>query len=475
MKPFASRFFLELWMKMFFRPLVAIFLGLALEASYTSSGLLAAEAPDPVGLAIDLLRRDDADFRRIGLDAVAHATPGEAATYRYAALLAKLPPPNQRELLAAFRDRGDAAAAAAVTAVLLASENVAVRADAIRTLGVLGNDTEVELLKASLAKPDPEQAAARRALVTLQGRGVGKQLADAARYGEPGLRPIYLSLLAERRERSILPDLPAFLSEDDAAVRLVAAQFLATFGGPDQVDGMVAGLLKAPAGRERDELSRAVVVVCTTNDRHAEAAKQFLKQFKQAAAADQETLLPTLGRIGGPEALAIVDGLVAEPARRAFGIKALTVWPTAEVSDRLFKLLGATTDATERRQLLDGLIRIAPRPDSTINDAKRLELVKQTMALCETDDDRRRLLDRADAIRTVAAFRYVVGYLDEPTLREAACQSVVDLAHHRSLRDAHKDEFAKALDRVIAVTKNQELIERANRYKEGKTWERKKA
>jgi hypothetical protein len=69
----------------------------------------------------------------------------------------------------------------------------------------------------------------------------------------------------------------------------------------------------------------------------------------------------------------------------------------------------------------------------------------------------------------------VVGYLDDPDLQEAACQSVVELAHHRQLRDAHKEEFMKALDRVIAVTKNEELIERANRYKAGKTWERKKA
>jgi uncharacterized protein (DUF1778 family) len=237
----------------------------------------------------------------------------------------------------------------------------------------------------------------------------------------------------------------------------------------------VAGLLQTPAGRERDELARAVVAVSTNNRGHAEAAKSFLEQFKQTGAAEQEILLPTLGRIGGPEALGIIDDLVADPSRRAFGLKALTVWPTAEVTGRLFALLEVTSDSAERQQLLDGLIRIAPRPDKTINDGKRLELVKQTMALCQRDEDRQRLLDRTDAIRTVEAFRFVVGYLDNPALQEAACQSVVELAHHRQLRDAHKDEFMKALDRVIAVTKNEELSERANRYKAGKTWERKKA
>jgi hypothetical protein len=51
---------------------------------------------------------------------------------------------------------------------------------------------------------------------------------------------------------------------------------------------------------------------------------------------------------------------------------------------------------------------------------------------------------------------------------------VVELAHHRSLRDANKDEFTKALDKVLATTKNEELVDRANRYKQGQTWERKK-
>jgi hypothetical protein len=258
---------------------VVVFAVLATLPGNGGSTLQAADETDPVGMAIDLLHRDDADFRQLGFDAVAHATPGEAATYRYAAELAKLPATQQQKLLAAFCDRGDAAAVAAVTALWLASDDAAVRADAIETLGVLGNDTEVELLKAALSKPDPEKAAARRALVSLQGRGVGKQLADAARFGEPGLRPVFIDILADRRERSILPDLPAVLLEGDAALRLAATRFLATFGGPDQLDGMVAGLLKAAAGREREELARAVVAVCTNNDGHAAAAQRFLDRF----------------------------------------------------------------------------------------------------------------------------------------------------------------------------------------------------
>jgi uncharacterized protein (DUF1778 family) len=187
-------------------------------------------------------------------------------------------------------------------------------------------------------------------------------------------------------------------------------------------------------------------------------------------------LLPTLGGIGGPGALAIVDELIAsqDAGRRAFGLKAISRWPDATVAPKLLELVGKARDPAERELLLGALIRIAPLPDNKLDDGQKLALVKKTMELCTADADRARLLERANAIRTVDTFRFVLPYLDQPALAASACKSVVELAHHQKLRDGHKDEFVKALDKVIATTQEAELVERATRYKEGKTWERKR-
>ena len=185
-------------------------------------------------------------------------------------------------------------------------------------------------------------------------------------------------------------------------------------------------------------------------------------------------LLPALARIGGPAVMAIIDSMLADPARRPQGLDALSKWPDATIKDRLLELLGATTDPKEKELLLGTLIRIAPLPDNKLKDAQKLELLEKTMALCEKNDDRAKVLERANAIRTIETFRFVVPYLDDPALAEPACRSVVELAHHQKLRDAHKAEFAKALDKVLGTTKDDELIQRATRYKAGQTWERKK-
>jgi uncharacterized protein (DUF1778 family) len=172
--------------------------------------------------------------------------------------------------------------------------------------------------------------------------------------------------------------------------------------------------------------------------------------------------------------MVIVDAMLADPARRPQGLEALSKWPDATVKDRLLDLLGKADDPQEKDLLLGTLIRIAPLPDNKLNDREKLDLLVKTMALCERTEDKARILERANAIRTIETFRFVVPYLDDPALAEPACRSVVELAHHQKLRDANKDEFMKALDRVLGITTNEELRERVARYKAGQTWDRKK-
>ena len=274
----------------------------------------------------------------------------------------------------------------------------------------------------------------------------------------------------------MLPDIAPFATDADAAVRRAAFRTLGSLGAAAQVPVMVGALLALEPGDERRAAERAVVAVCTRNPGHEEAAQVFLKSFAAAPETAQQSLLPILGAIGGGPALAIVDALIAspDPGKRALGLEALARWPDATVAPRLLERVEKPRDQTERDLLLGALIRIAPLPDNKLDDAAKLALVKRTMALCTTDDERARLVQRASAIRTIDTFRFVVPCLDQPGLAAAASQSVVELAHHRDLRDAHKAEFMAALDRVIATTQDPEIAERARRYKEGKTWERKR-
>ena len=71
-----------------------------------------------VEVVIGLLGDNDKDMRALGLEQVRAASPGEAATKAYAAVLPKLSPATQVGLLKALTVRGDNAARSAVVSLL---------------------------------------------------------------------------------------------------------------------------------------------------------------------------------------------------------------------------------------------------------------------------------------------------------------------------------------------------------------------
>jgi len=184
-------------------------------------------------------------------------------------------------------------------------------------------------------------------------------------------------------------------------------------------------------------------------------------------------MLSTLGRIGGPAALKILEATISDSHAplHDIGLRALCNWPDASIASRLTELAQKDEHPEHRTAALRALIRIAALPDGR-TDGEKLELLRSAMAVCTRDSERNLVLQRAQAIRTPETLRFLTPYLDQPPYAQQACQSVVELAHHRSLRDANKAEFERALDKVIQTSRDATLIDRANRYKRGQTWVR---
>ncbi len=437
-----------------------------------ADGRPSAAASQAAAEVLAFLAGDDADLRRVALDRIRHGLRGERFTAAVAEVLPQLAAAEQRAVLLALADRGDRAAVAAATAAARSTDD-GVRAAALVLIGRLGGADDVGTLVASLTAGGVAQDAARRGLVEIGGPGVAEAIRSAAATGPAAVRPVVIDAVAERRDRAAVPMLVTAAVAEEPALRGAAMRALGVFGGATEVPTMVASLMKA-SGDERAAAERALVAVCTTGRQAGAATEALVAAYAAADAAARRTILPALARVGGPQVMVIVDAMLADPATRSQGLEALSKWPDATVKDRLLELLGGTTDPKEKELVLGTLIRIAPLPDNKLNDGQKLELLQKTMGLCQQTEDKARVLERANAIRTIETFRFVVPYLDDPALAESACRSVVELAHHQKLRDAHKREFSAALDKVLGLTKNDELRERATRYKAGQTWDRKK-
>jgi hypothetical protein len=235
----------------------------------------------------------------------------------------------------------------------------------------------------------------------------------------------------------------------------------------------VQGVLRAETGREREAAEKAVMFVCSRIADGEQRAAPLLTAMGSLNESDRTAILPILGRVGGPAALQILEVAISDSDRDEHdaGVRALCNWPDASIASRLTELAQEDEHPEHRTKALRALIRIASLPDGR-TDGEKLELLRTAMAACTRDAERNLVLQRASAIRTPETLRFVMPYLDQPACARQACQSVVELAHHRSLRESNKAEFERALDKVIQTSGDATLMDRANRYKKGQTWVR---
>jgi HEAT repeat protein len=455
--------------------IVSLTVGLAVVCGWATTSFSDEKADNElVVLVIQLLGDSDKDMRALGLDQVRTAAHGESATRHFAAELPNLPPHTQIGLLSALAARGDAAARPAVLELLSDSQEESVRVAGIGALGAFGTAVDTpHLVHVLEAGSESEQRAAQSSLVRLRGESVPRAIVEEMKRTSPPLRATLIQILAARRALDTIPDILAAAVDADAEVRGAAMAALGQIGRPADIRGMVQGVLKAQPGRERAAAEKSVMFVCLRIKDPEKRAAPLLAAMRTLDEADRTALLSTLGRVGGRPALAIVESAIADrdPVVHEMGLRALCNWPNASIARRLIKLAKNDAHPKHRTTALRAVIRVAPLPDSR-SDGQRLELLKEAMAMSTRDAERKLVLQRARAIRNLETLSFVLPYIDEPAVAEEACETVVELAHHRSLREPNKASFDQALDKVILVSTDPIVVERAQRYKVGQTWAR---
>lgn len=426
---------------------------------------------DLVQTVSNLVSDKDKDTRAVGLEQVRDEVKGREATLRFAALLPKLAPEAQVGLLGALAGRGDAAARPAVLDLLDHSQ-AEVRGAAIRALGALGDKSDVPRLTKLLGNTDSEKDAVA-AITRLQGAGINAALCAGMKAAAPAQHVKLLQLLVVRHAIDCVPALLDAAKDADASVRIAALEGLGQLGGPEGIAKLVHLILDAKDPTAREEAEKALMLIAQRDPKVKvdQRALPLLKVMSGLSKKDQTALLSALGRIGGSPALKAIDKALADkdPVRNVAGRQALCNWPDGSVAPRLVEFALAAKDPAARKLFVDALIRVAPLPDER-SVVVRLTMLKKAMELAASHEQKALVLNRAKAILSLDTLRFVAPYMDQPEFTQLACKTVVELAHHKELRQPNKAEFNKALDKVIALSKDPEVLLRANHYLKGETW-----
>jgi HEAT repeat protein len=429
-------------------------------------GRLRAGGDQAGALTLEVVRGDDATARAVAVGQLADASP--AALKAVAAGLEQLTPNVRVVVLNALAARGDRALAAAALAAAKSSDEK-VRQAGLLALGRIGDAAAVPLLVEALFKNPPLAGAARASLGSLMGPGVDEKLLQQLKAEtEAGKRGELIAVLEARKTVAAVPTLLQMARGKDAGLRGRSLGALRQLAGPADIPALIKVLVSTPAGKEREDAERTVTAVCGQIPEPARRAAPVLAVYRGADRGEQLALLPLLGRIGGPDALEAVRTALASGDAETAGVAAhaLCNWPDSTASADLLKLTRNAPDAQVSKEALLALIRVNTVLDERTR-LERLAMLKKAMDLASTTAERQQVLDGVATVRHIDAFRYVLPYLDDPTLAQRACRTIVELAHSKNLREPNRRAFEPVLDRVIAMCRDKGLVERAKRYKEG--------
>jgi HEAT repeat protein len=367
----------------------------------------------------------------------------------------------------AIRIRGDKSLAPIALAAVQSKDD-AVRLAAVRTLAVVGDVSALPVLTRLAAAEDKLGEAAKQSLEAICGPKIDERIMAAMRAEkDPARRAEWIDLLASRRPAGVVPVLLGEAAHPDPAVRSRAVDALAKLAGPKDIPAMVALVLKTEKGPQRDEVEKAVRLLCQQALEVEHRADPVIEVYRSAAAADRAELLPLLGRLGGPAARASIQQALdsKDPQLHAAGVRAICNWPDPSVADQLLDLAQTGAAPAQRLVALRAFIRVVALPGN-LSDDKRLAMLKQAMQLAGRDEERALVLERASAVRSVETLRFLLPYLST-TLAEPASKSIVELARHKELRQPNKKEFGAALSTVIKTSTDPDTLEKARRCLQG--------
>ena len=416
-------------------------------------------ADDPGVLITRWLGGDDPQARRVAADNITkQSAEWLSAACRGKALAEAI---LFAEILAA---RSEKAALPILTEAAKQTGNQDLRIRGMTAMATVGDRDSVSLLIEALGEETPVSRAATSALSTLPTDLVDAAVLAAYKNSEPRQRAALSDVLVARRMTAAVPLLLELARvENDGALRSDVVFSLRGLGDETTLPKLVEIILVVKDRTHSDKMQTTYLELAK---KHENTVEPIIAAMKDDASTVR--LLPVLGRVGGKVALKKIDKAIAAENVdvRAAGIRALCNWPDASVADRLAKLAKDDKDKGVRTAALRAYIRVvslkSDRPEE-----ETLDMLKKAFQVAERPEEKVLVTERAGAVRHMQTLRWLVLLLDNEAVAQAACGSIVELAHHRYLRNPNRDEFAKALKRVIEIGKDAPTVDRAKRYLEG--------
>jgi HEAT repeat protein len=406
----------------------------------------------------DALADVDARVRGSGADALA-MMPGKDVTDAIVAKFKAAGAPIKPTLLRALAQRGDKAAAP-VFAAAAEDEDEAVRVEALRGLGVVGDASAVALLLKAAAATGACQEAAREALARIPAADVDKALMAAIDEKDTKLRAEVIRALSVRHVTAAGPSLLKAAEDADNTVRNEAIKAVGAVAGMDSMPAVVAILVKVTDDASRNEAGNALIRIAGRESDADKRIEPILTALGPATGPAKTMLFSVLGRLGGAKALQAVQAALkdSDAQVKEAAVRSLADWPDAASAADLLDVAKSATDEKLQVLAIRGCIRVM-RIQNSRPAAENAKMLVAALETAKRAEEKKQALGGLAECRDILAFQAVVPCMGDEALKEEAAQAAVRIA--RDIWQKNLEPVEAAMKKVLEVSKNKDACKQA--------------
>ncbi|MCC7292305.1 MAG: HEAT repeat domain-containing protein [Phycisphaerales bacterium] len=370
----------------------------------------------------------DAEYQAAAVEAAASLT-GEGVTEAMTAVMAGASATQQAHLLGILAKRADASALDACAAQLK-SADAAVRLAAIDAVARLGGAQAVSFLLPLFDTDDAAQGkAVQQALFEIRAEETAKLLGEALGAASPRVKVGILDALARRHavdqaERVLVCTLDAAPEAARAAWKA-----LESLAPPTQVPVMLERFGALTSNELRESAGAAIAAAACRNEDKTGRAALVIAALKSQAPAHQAALLKSLGRIGGPAALAAVREQLKNPQTeiREAAFAAICDWPNAEALGDCLALARTSAEMKDHVLALRGYLRLI-EAGTTQPIEERLRALITAIEVSRRADEKKLAFSSLAKLGDERGVEVLKPYVLDPGAGAEACFATVQLA-----------------------------------------------
>ncbi len=340
--------------------------------------------PDETALQIAEWMQDEDPMVRAAVVNGASITQNLAPTEALIALLPKLEPDAQVQILALAGDKGELSTISGVTP-LLNSDDETVRIAALHALSEIGSEAAAwALMEAAVMLEGDTRNAAREDLAVVTGTGVETFIQTQARSGHVNTRVVAIPLIGKRQSPGAVEALSVYAAENDENIQTAAFQGLAELPGSVDIATLIELIAQTKNEKPRETgLSTLRTVLSAVTDKNI-TAEIMTAEIDDSKKELKPLLLGTLDALGGTTALDLVNNaaISSDEAMKDAGIRTMSNWPDFEATEKLLAVAeNPNTELTHYVLALRGGVRLIQNsPDMPLEDRERLCLSALDMA-----------------------------------------------------------------------------------------------